>query len=124
MLGAAAATRCARRRIPLSSRPLRPTAPAPPHCRRLFTSSKRKSDSELAADGKHAPKEEERKGKGKEKADPDTLPFLGRPLGVREPPSTRAPSWEERRAELLDQDKRLAKRDHLCVPQLSVSRAR
>jgi mitochondrial ATPase complex subunit ATP10 len=44
-----------------------------------------------------------------------TLSLLQRPLGVTEPPQSRAKTWSEKRDELLDQDIRMAKRRHLCV---------
>lgn len=47
--------------------------------------------------------------------EPDTLPLLQRPLGVREPPTSRAKTWSEKRDDLLNQDIRMEKRRHLCV---------
>ncbi|KLO09002.1 hypothetical protein SCHPADRAFT_834571 [Schizopora paradoxa] len=47
------------------------------------------------------------------KQDEDILPFLQRPLGVDEPPSTYKKSWKERTEELMDQDVRLARRRHI-----------
>ncbi|EPS95630.1 hypothetical protein FOMPIDRAFT_130972 [Fomitopsis schrenkii] len=42
-----------------------------------------------------------------------TIPLLQRPLGVPERPSASPQSWEQKREELLDQDKRLKKRHEL-----------
>ena len=44
-----------------------------------------------------------------------TLPYLPRPLGVREPPTTTRKSWREQTMELMDQDVRLARRKHMYV---------
>lgn len=59
------------------------------------------------------------KGKGKETTQEpttrkpvDALPFLSRPLGIRERPSTVARSWQE---EMMDQDTRMANRKKLYV---------
>jgi len=41
------------------------------------------------------------------------LPLLQKPLGVKEQPTTVAKTWEERRADLLNQEKRLEQRKHL-----------
>jgi hypothetical protein len=41
------------------------------------------------------------------------LPFLSRPLGVRERPRTAPLTPEEKKAELLDKDKHLEKRRHM-----------
>ena len=41
------------------------------------------------------------------------LPILQKPLGVKERPTTIAKTWEERKADLLNQEKRLEQRRHL-----------
>lgn len=41
------------------------------------------------------------------------LPILQKPLGVKERPTTLAKTWEERKADLLNQEKRLEQRRHL-----------
>ena len=41
------------------------------------------------------------------------LPTLQKPLGVKERPTTLAKTWEERKADLLNQEKRLEQRRHL-----------
>ena len=41
------------------------------------------------------------------------LPVLQKPLGVKGRPTTLAKTWEERRADLLNQEKRLEQRKHL-----------
>ncbi len=47
------------------------------------------------------------------KQEEDTLPFLQRPLGVDDPPTTYKKSWKEKAEELMDQDFRLARRRHM-----------
>jgi hypothetical protein len=41
------------------------------------------------------------------------LPLLQKPLGVKERPTTVPKTWEERKADLLNQEKRLEQRKHL-----------
>ncbi|KAJ9125214.1 hypothetical protein QFC22_000168 [Naganishia vaughanmartiniae] len=41
------------------------------------------------------------------------LPILPRPLGVQDPPSTASKTWQEKKDELLDRDRHLAKRKAL-----------
>jgi hypothetical protein len=41
------------------------------------------------------------------------LPILQKPLGVRELPTAVPKTWEERKADLLNQEKRLEQRRHL-----------
>lgn len=41
------------------------------------------------------------------------IPLLQRPLGVPERPSASPQSWDQKREELLDQEKRLKKRHEL-----------
>jgi ATPase complex subunit ATP10 len=41
------------------------------------------------------------------------LPILQKPLGVKERPTALAKTWEERKADLLNQEKRLEQRRHL-----------
>lgn len=41
------------------------------------------------------------------------LPLLQKPLGVKERPTAVAKTWEERKADLLNQEKRLEQRKHL-----------
>lgn len=68
--------------------------------------------------------------KGKQKADADPasnsqdvtantedapLPLLQRPPGVRERPTTERKTWAQTRDELMDQEKRMEKRRHLCA---------
>lgn len=43
------------------------------------------------------------------------LPILPRPLGVQEPPSTASKTWQEKKEELLDRERHLAKRKALLV---------
>ena len=47
--------------------------------------------------------------------DKDDIPMLRRPLGVAEKPTSLKKTWEETKEELMDQEKRMAKRTHLCV---------
>ncbi|KAG1745202.1 ATP10 protein-domain-containing protein [Suillus lakei] len=49
------------------------------------------------------------------KASPDelTLPFLQRPLGVKERPSPVLKTWADTREEMMNQETRLAQREHL-----------
>lgn len=47
--------------------------------------------------------------------DEDGLPMLRRPLGVTEKPTSLKKTWEETKEELMDQEKRMEKRKHLCV---------
>jgi ATPase complex subunit ATP10 len=42
-----------------------------------------------------------------------TLPFLQRPLGVKERPSPVLKTWADTREELMNQETRLAQREHL-----------
>ena len=42
-----------------------------------------------------------------------SLPILQKPLGVKERPTALARTWEERKADLLNQEKRLEQRRHL-----------
>jgi hypothetical protein len=44
---------------------------------------------------------------------PPPLPILPRPLGVQDPPSTASKTWQEKKDELLDRDRHLAKRKAL-----------
>ncbi|TDL22825.1 hypothetical protein BD410DRAFT_199975 [Rickenella mellea] len=46
-------------------------------------------------------------------AQEDVLPFLPRPLGVVDPPSTLRKTWTEKTQELMDQDVRMARRKHI-----------
>ena len=41
------------------------------------------------------------------------LPYLPRPLGVSEPPHTKSKTWQEKKEELLDRDRHIAKRKAL-----------
>ena len=41
------------------------------------------------------------------------LPILQKPLGIKERPTALAKTWEERKADLLNQEKRLEQRRHL-----------
>lgn len=50
--------------------------------------------------------------------EPLPLPLLQRPLGLPERPTTQVKTWAQTREELMDQDKRLEKRHHLCVSNL------
>jgi hypothetical protein len=43
------------------------------------------------------------------------LPVLPRPLGVQDPPSTASKTWQEKKEELLDRERHLAKRKALLV---------
>ncbi|EIN08441.1 hypothetical protein PUNSTDRAFT_87856 [Punctularia strigosozonata HHB-11173 SS5] len=119
-----ATTRCSRslprRRIPLASHPpryqlscswQRRCASTTPKVEEAAASTSASPDAKGKGKAPDTPATEQ-EPETKKKAD-DALPFLQRPLGVREPPSTLARSWEQRRADLLDQDKRLAKRQHL-----------
>jgi len=58
---------------------------------------KEKDTSAQVEDGRHA-------------ADESPVPLLGRPLGVRERPTSEPKTWEQKREELLDQKKRMQKR--------------
>ncbi|KAA1094310.1 Mitochondrial ATPase complex subunit atp10 [Puccinia graminis f. sp. tritici] len=53
---------------------------------------------------------------------PKPPPYLPRPLGVEDPPSTRPPTEEEKLAKLVDEQARLQERKHLgpCIFQISV----
>jgi ATPase complex subunit ATP10 len=46
---------------------------------------------------------------------PKPPPFLPRPLGVQDPPSTRPPTEEEKLAKLVDERARLQERKHLLI---------
>lgn len=46
-------------------------------------------------------------------ADAAELPILPRPLGVIDPPSTASKTWQEKKEELLDRERHLAKRKAL-----------
>lgn len=50
----------------------------------------------------------------KAKEDDDELPFLPRPLGIFDRPTTLQKSWKESTLELMDQDVRLERRRHMC----------
>jgi hypothetical protein len=52
------------------------------------------------------------------------LRFLDKPLGLPSPPSTGRKTWKEVMEELLDRQKRLEERRHLCVDFLALSRTR
>ncbi|KAI5119875.1 hypothetical protein M0805_008546 [Coniferiporia weirii] len=43
----------------------------------------------------------------------ETLPYLPRPLGVQDPPTTLRKSWRDETMALMDQDVRLARRKHI-----------
>jgi ATPase complex subunit ATP10 len=49
----------------------------------------------------------------------EPLPLLQRPLGVREPPTTVPKTRKEQLNDMLDQNKRMEHRRHLCVFSLS-----
>jgi hypothetical protein len=49
------------------------------------------------------------------------LPILPRPLGVQDPPSTASKTWQEKKEELLDRERHLAKRKALLVLSTSSS---
>ncbi|KAG1748270.1 ATPase assembly factor ATP10 [Suillus paluster] len=57
----------------------------------------------------------EESAKKSAKASPDelTLPFLQRPLGVKESPSSVLKTWADTREEMMNQETRLAQREHL-----------
>lgn len=48
-------------------------------------------------------------------AEDEPLPFLQRPLGVPEPPTTKPRTWEDTKADMLDQSKRIEARRHMYV---------
>jgi ATPase complex subunit ATP10 len=50
-----------------------------------------------------------------ETARPKPPPYLPRPLGVGDPPSTRPPTEEEKLAKLVDEQARLQERKHLLI---------
>jgi len=92
-------------------------------CRaRLISTSRPCQSTDSAAETKPA-KTIDLKGKGRAAAsdipehnvheDPDAIPLLQRPLGVRERPTTQVKTWAQTREELMDQEKRLEKRHHL-----------
>jgi hypothetical protein len=72
---------------------------------------------ELGAESSHdesiSAKDEIKVDARAKQADDDTLPYLPRPLGVPEPPSTLRKSWKDATMELMDQDVRLARRKHM-----------
>jgi ATPase complex subunit ATP10 len=47
------------------------------------------------------------------------LPYLPRPLGVPEPPNTKSKTWQEKKEELLDKERHIAKRKALSVKLLA-----
>lgn len=51
-----------------------------------------------------------RKDKGDKDVDPYAVPPLSRPLGVGTVPSSSEKTWEEKRADMLDRERHLAKR--------------
>lgn len=91
-------------------------------CARLISTSRPHRSTDSAADSKPT-ESADLKGNRKDEAaetpqldvheDPDAIPLLQRPLGVRERPTTQVKTWAQTREELMDQEKRLEKRHHL-----------
>lgn len=49
-----------------------------------------------------------------------SLPFLQRPLGVLDRPTTRTRTWEDTKLDMMDQAKRMADRKHMWVLRFGV----
>lgn len=77
---------------------------------RSLSSSTRRADNTSSVDKKGKQRATDTQT---EAATDVSLPFLQRPLGVRDRPSPRVKTWADTKEKFLDQDKRLEERTHL-----------